>query len=415
MFEEIFGFLVDWWFFFGFIVFGVFWVIVSSWNIIQPTERGLVKYFGHIREKLLTSENGFFLGLHFIPWFPGVELLRISMEMLEFPYKGDQDQPTWEITGTQLQVRSKDRQKLGVDMTAFLRFPHKKVKQLIEIVKAGVPYQNKGELRKWFEKGFRTDFIAIFGSYKYEEVMGGLKNQDLSDQINGRMQDPTRLFCKCGLFDNDPRTINVEGCGEAYLQIEYVHVQGPLGKALEEVATAKLEEEANRDAAEMRVQTTEKEVDVAKNIAKSKAEVINGPIRIGLKEWLEAEYAAAGATTDPEKKTVFDNLRTGGAYKRKEEELASLRSQDLAGGGTFDVNKNVIDVNSAGEPMKDSNMAAFLGTITAGLAAFAAAKGGGSQGGGGNRKGKGKGRGKGGNPPTPKPNAADDDDDDWDA
>jgi|SRR3989344_5274014 len=149
--------------------------LVTFVRVIQPTEVGKVKCFGKLGKRL-TNKNGFLnTGLHLVVPFPGIELLRLPIKLHEFVYKGDPNKPSCEISGTQIPVRSKDRQKLGIDMVAFLRLPFEDDKQLDLIIESDVPYYDEKELRSWFETAFSTDLVSVFGKYDYEETMGGGK------------------------------------------------------------------------------------------------------------------------------------------------------------------------------------------------------------------------------------------------
>jgi len=217
---------------------------------------------------------------------------------------------------------------------------------------------------------------------------GGEKNKELSDETNSLLQVTDELLNKAGLFDDDPDSINKIGTGEAYIRVNYVHVSGPLGESLERVATAKLEKEA----------------------ADSEAEILNRrlnrPSEIGLNEWVMGEVARAGkgtpekpaipaTATTPEIPTtpavpptpaeianVVAKLKKGGKnseYAKKERSLQELRSRELSGGGTYDVDQKDININitSGDEPLKDTNIAGIIGTIGGVVAAIAAAKEGG--------------------------------------
>ena len=61
------------------------WVVISWLNIVKADEVALLYFFGNIRKRRLTSGNGIrFLGksgLHFVPWFPGISLLRFPKDL----------------------------------------------------------------------------------------------------------------------------------------------------------------------------------------------------------------------------------------------------------------------------------------------------------------------------------------------
>lgn len=357
----------------------VIWLIVSFCNTINPDEVAKLQYFGRLKKKKLTSSNGRFgSGLHFVPWFWGIKLVRIPQKKLPQVYKGDENKPSWEISGTQLQVRSKDWQKLGIDATFFLGLPDDD-DQIDTIIASGVPINDEEELRKWIERAFSPDLFSVFGQYNYTDVMGGLKNEELSGKVNDLLQKPDSLLCRCGLFDNNPLTTNKPGTGEAYLRIEYVHVSGPVGKNLELIATLQLEAQAEKGAAIVKAEAAE-------SIAKAKARIIGRTIELMLDEWFKGEVTRMGL--NPLNKRDLQKARCAlmgtGAYQEKEKELSRLRNREMSkDGGSFD-QKN-IDITSGGKPLEGSNIvASIIGTIAGAAAAMTSAKedGGNSSGGG---------------------------------
>ncbi len=338
----------------------IVWGIVSWWNIVNPDEVALRQYFGWLEKKILTS------GLHFVPWFPGIKLVRVPKKMFRLLYEKDGNKPGSVMSGNMMGVRSKDRQKLFIELTVFVRFPYRFVNSLVRIIESGVPLE-EGALRDWIEDAVAPDVLYTFGQRKYEDVMGGRANEALNTDINERLQKRGSLLRSCGLFGNGPEK-NDPGTGEAFLKIEDVHLSGPLGESLERVVTAKLEAEASESE------------------AKTKARLIGAPIEIMFEQWIKGEAKRMGVTVPEATKALKDS----GAYARKEKELNELRQREMAGGGSYDVEeKNInLNINSGGEPLKDSDMAAFIGTIGGAVAAYGAAKGGGSSGGGqsGNRR-----------------------------
>jgi len=372
--------------------------LLASWKIVNPTEVALQQWFGRllrggpvgVEPEPLTSKNGvFWTGLHFVPWFLGMRLRMIPKDQILLLFKRDPNKPSYEMSGTMFSVRSKDRQKLHIEATFFLRLPYDLVDSLTSIIESGVPIEDVGALREWVKNAFSPDVFAVLGDYDFAEVIGGLKNEDLNKRVNKLLQKPGSLLRRCGLFGNGPDD-DTPGTGEADLKIEYVHVSGPLGERLEQVQTAKLEAEADKEAAIV-------QAEVAENTARIKARVIGRPVEIMLDEWVVGEAKRMGVDVPAATKA----LKKDGAYAKKEQTLHELRSRELAGGGTY--NKEEIDINSGGQPLKDSNMAAFIGTIAGAATAWASAKGGG--GGGQNPGNKGK-KKKG------RPNKDEEDDDD---
>ena len=412
--------------------------LISCWRIVDQEESALAKFFGHverrrwmkIRKPRNSSDGLFGGGLHFVLRFPGIILVRTSKEMYQFAYEGDPNKPSWEISGTQIPARTKDYQKVRIDLTAFLRVPHEDIDQLILMIESKVPVGDKNELRIWFERGFRDNLGTAVSKYGYKEVAGARRNQELSDNVDELLQLVTGPLVRSGLFDKDKDSYNIEGEGEAYLKIQYVHVQGPLGRRLEEVATTQLQVEIAESTAEIKNRELNRPIELGL------AEWVMGEVkRQGLElpgEWLRREVLAAGVDvtiaadvakeekrlmgTDSYKKIVADvvavakTLMASPAYTKKQQALHELRSRELAGGGTYEKEEVIIDVNSAGQQIHP-DMAAIMGMFGGIGAIFAAAKskGGGGGGNGGNRKKKKGGKGKSNNSDD-----EDDDDEDFD-
>lgn len=390
--------------------------IIASLRIVMPNEVAVRQWFGWLGRKIPKTDTarlnrqwfGWFdrkvlrAGLHFVPRFWGIKLIRISKALRQFPYEGDPKHPSWVISGSQLPVRSKDRQKLGVDGVFFQRFPYEDIDLLCLLIESGVPFENEEKLRLFLEDGFRNDLTAVFGEYNYEQVMGGLLNEELSGKVNKLLQRSTKkeksMFIKCGFFDADPNTLNKPGTGEAYFRIEYVHVSGPLGERLEQVVTAKLGAEADREAARVRIETTHLEAEAAKNVAQNKQRFIYGPMQIERDEWVKAEAQKMGFPDTPEGiRDATVKLRESGEYERRHQEAVRLREQDM--GATRQERKVIVDVNSAGKSIETSGLAAIIGGAigTAVGAVLAAAKEGDA-----NPSSGGSGNGGGGQKETPQ-------------
>ncbi len=248
----------------------VYWIIVSWSNIVSPDQVALRQWFGRLEKKIIKS------GLCFVPWFPGIKLVRIPKKMFRLLYEKEDDKPGHVMSGTMFGVRSSDRQKLFVEATFFLRFPYNHVEPLIKIIESGVPFGDEDELREWIEDAIAPDVLYVFGQEKYEDVMGGTKNIELNKLVNDRLRgDPAKpndsLLERCGLFGANPNDQTTPGEGEAYLNIEDVHLSGELGKRLELVETARLEAEAERDAAIVKAVT-------AQSVAEKDAEETHGRV-----------------------------------------------------------------------------------------------------------------------------------------
>ena len=405
------------------------WLIISWLNIVNPEEVALRQYFGHVERRKknkepLTNSNGLLgSGLHFVPWFPGIKLIRTPKKMFNFVYEGDPKKPSYEISGTQLAVRSRDRQKLGIDVNFFLRFPYKDVDLMILLIESEVPRDDEEALKDWVQQAFATDMVTVFGRYNYEEVMGGLKNADLDKEMNEILQNPKGVFAKCGLCDRNPATINEEGFGEAYLRIEYVHVSGELGKRLELVETAKQEANAKRGVAAVNIETAVLEAEAKKRTAevmietaKFEAEAKRTAALIGI----ETAKSVADQEAEETHGRVFKMVCH--AYGMTKEALSAslaanpkLKGTPEASGGykeAFDrayeqVVRETTDVedvrigNTDGTPMDGT-----VGTIIGGLVAFLQGKG----------ESKPKGRGKKKKPKSDSGQKGNDDDDDvWDS
>lgn len=349
------------------------WVGASWCNKVNSDEVALRDYFGHIEKHSFGLWKGPLKpGLHFVPWFWGIGLIRFSTEFFRLVYERNPDEPkTWVMSGTMIPVRSKDKQKLLIEATFFLRLPFNVVEMLVLIIESGVPIHDKNKLRKWLASAIDPDLTTAFGDRSYADVMGGLKNGDLNADVNKLIQMEDGLLRKSGLFADDASK-DAPGTGEAYIKFKYIHVSGKLGEALENVETAKLEAEA------------------ATSIAQNEAKIIGAPLEIMLDEWVRGEARRMGFNPDApdDLKKATEELRKNGSYERKERSLHDLRSQKLAGGGTFDRNRIEIDVNSAGQPI-DPDIAAIIGTAGGLAAAWTAGKGDGGDGGGGDKK-KGK-------------------------
>lgn len=343
----------------------VIWYIGSWSNTVNPDFIAFRQWFGYVERRTLRP------GPHFVPWFPGIRLRRMYVGMHQFTYQADpnSNKPSYERSGDQIAVRSFDRQKMHTDSTFFFRVPLEDEDQLIHIIESGVPIDDVVELKRWVENGFSTHMLSVFGKHPFDKVIGGKMNEELSKDVNELLQKPDSLFVRCGLFDKSATTFNLEGTGEAYLRIEYVHVSEDLGKRLEEVETSRIGEEANMAAAEVRVKTSKLDADAALNVAMGNAHLVGGVVEIALDQWVAGEAKRMG-------KTVAEAaalLKKSGAYEWKETALHKLQSQALAGGGTFTRTEQDLNIHSGGEPLGDSNIAGFIGAAGGAAMAIAAA------------------------------------------
>ncbi len=253
----------------GLLIAIVTWVVVSYCNIVKPDEVALRYWAGGLERSLFTSRNGLFgTGLQFVPWLPGIKLIRISKKMQKHLFEKDQDPKVLGnvMSGTMLAVRSKDWQKMFVEASVFNRFPYDDVDSLILLIEAGVPIGDTEQLREYIEDEMTPDLNAVFGLYHYKEVMGGLKNEELNEKINERLQQAGSQFFRVGFFGKDAKTKHA-GTGEFDLKIEFVHLSGKLSEKLELVETTRLEAIAQRKAAKIKVGTAKLEAEAKKEAA----------------------------------------------------------------------------------------------------------------------------------------------------
>lgn len=366
----------------------VVWVIRSWCNTVNPDQVAFRQYFGKLSE-----DNMLEPGLHFVPWFWGIKLRKLPTDQVIVTYKMDPEATTGSVmSGNMLGVRSGDKfpQKLFVEATVFWRPPYKSAALMAKLIKAGVPVHNKEELEHWFRNATAPDMNYVFGKVTYLKAVGAQLNHEINQAVNRRLRgqhdvlelnlfnldtspvpsNPDSLLERSGLIGT---TINPgDGEGEFNLEIENVHVQGPLGLALEKVETSKLEAKAQKGVAFIRIKTAEHEaeaqrvaavigVETAKSIAKAKAEVISGTIEIMFQQWFDGEVKRLGLdllpkNTDDEKKAyvvAMTAFKESPGYKRKEIELEELRKAEM---GVYTQNEETLDINvhSAGKPFEGS-------------------------------------------------------------
>ncbi len=429
----------------------VFWFIISWCNTLNPDQVGLRKYLGHLEresyfsalqrwihrnekettKKPLTSDNGLFgTGLHFVPWLPGFELVKIPKKMFRLLYEKDPNATTGSVmSGTMFGVRSKDKQKLFVEATFFLRFPYNDTESLVEIIESGVPFENDEVLRDWIEDAIAPDVLYVFGQKNYTEVMGGTANEALNKEVNERLRgDPLlpndSLLERCGLFGEDPKD-RTPGSGEAFLEIEDVHLSGPLGRSLELVETNRLEAEAAKSVADKNAEET------AGRILKMVARMNGLPLDDVIEKDVNGKTVIDAATGKPV--IITEGLNTKLAKNQKlrgmpadqggfKEDFEYARDQvkrDRAGeqGELTDIRVG----NTDGTPFKDTSTGNVfkgfnLGPVLSGLAAVFGKK---ANSGHSGKKPKNGGGGNSSNKDKPKrgekPKDEDDDDDEADA
>jgi len=359
------------------------WVVISWLNIVKADEVALLYFFGNIRRRRLTSGNGIrFLGksgLHFVPWFPGISLLRFPKDLILDVFAKDPDPkvPGWEMSGEMLLVRSEDNQKMNIEMTFAYQFATEDVDALITLIEAGVPVNDPKARKQWIRDTVATDVLYVFGQKKYKQVAGGKANDDLNTVINTRLTNPDSMLRRAGFFGKDVND-SKPGTGQAYLKITFVHLSGELGKQLEHVETAKLEAEAAHSEAER------------------DAKFLYEPINMAMEQWVDQQVQNAGPGAD--RRAIVLALHKSGAYAAKEKEVHEIRKIHLPDNDYQVIERRIkLDVPGGSGTGSGEGGSSILKQLTALIgstaAAFSAGKeGGGAAGSGKKRKTKRKGK-----------------------
>ena len=308
-----------------YICLGVLLFVAASFiRRVKADEVAIRNWFGQLEEKVLSP------GLHIMPRFFGIGLVRFPTKMFKLDYESGAEK-----------FFSKDFQVLTAEGTFFVQFPYKHAECLIAMIKAGVPME-EDELKKYCEDVFEPMIRRALKTIDYKDVLGGDVDQvDVDEQVcrvvNMLLQNPEGVLFKAGIFGKDVTNTN-PGNGHAYLELEQVLPTDAVQEKLESVATAKLDAEA------------------AKSLAEADYTRLYGPVEIAKSKGLNEASAI------------------------------ELRSQELAGGNfTKSKDEKVIDIRSGGQQF-NPNFAGIIGTAE--VVADAVARALGKSGGGGGRGGQ---------------------------
>ena len=214
------------------LLLSIVWFI-KSLKVIGPDEVALMVVFGKIIRKIFRS------GLMFLPYFPGVRLIRITTKQLPLRYEGKLEHRVW----------SGDRQGLLVDVTGAVRFPFNELDSLILMVQSGVPLDQAG-LQEWAEDETISGLKDIAAGFTLEESLSKSNITAINAAAMAFFLRPDGLFAKSGICGNNPTNFE-PGTGEVILRIEQINPTEKIQKAMELTVSAKYEANAARETARM--------------------------------------------------------------------------------------------------------------------------------------------------------------------
>lgn len=226
-------FLAYFWWAIGLDVLVAIWVTKSWANIVRSDEVALRRFFGDLEEEIRRS------GLVFVPWFWGIDLVRIPTRMFRLKYEGREEHRLW----------SRDNQLLMAEISVYLKFPYRETKSLVTLIESGVPLAERG-LASWIEEEVITVAREVMARFDYKEAISKESLDAINNEAVALFCRPNGLLCKSGVVCRSSDQ------GDVFLRIEQVRLTSNLQRKLELVEAAKLEASAAKSIAERNAEET---------------------------------------------------------------------------------------------------------------------------------------------------------------
>lgn len=338
--------------FWGIATAGIYWYLCSWFNLLAANEVGMVDFWGEICGKKdkdgkeMPYKPGWFI---FVPWLPGVRLVRYPKSPIEFTYNVLPADKVW----------SKDRQELLADIGGWVRFPYEEADSLRKMTQAKVPTDHEG-FTAWAKKEIVSGMRDILAGFTLDEAIARSNLEKIRGDAKDFFLRTDGLFAMSGICGNDPQSF-LPGGGEVIIRIETIDMTETLRRKKEEVATADLDKQ------------------IAKARAVAEGIVAGDPIRLAMEEWVNGQKEAGESHADAHKR-----LMASGAYGKHE---LVVKDMLLAKGGNLQVVRNEIG-SPDGSGLPPSLQFLSIGGGGGGPGVFVGGKGGQQQGG---RRQKGQG------------------------
>ena len=207
--------------------------LAASIKYVGADEVGLRQFFGEIEHHVFQS------GLLFVPWCPGIELVRIPTKQLIYRFDGSLEHRVW----------SKEHQGLLVDISGYVRFPYNDIDSLILMIQSGVPLTAEG-LQDWMEDEIITVLKDVMVGFDVEQAIGQASLYLIRDAAKRFFLHPSGLFVKSGICGKDPSDFT-PGTGELIVRIEQVNPTPELQEAMQSPVLARFKANAAKETARM--------------------------------------------------------------------------------------------------------------------------------------------------------------------
>lgn len=225
--------------FLGFLVFCVvvlvpIWFIKSLWNYADTNERALRRYFGEIDEVRGIIPPGH---ITFVPWFPGIDFVKIPTDVMKLTYKADLND----------EIRSKDNVRLYPEVTVYITFPYKELRSLKKMLTAKTPlfvedvFDSDGQV---VEQGLKGKYEDVVMPLLQEECMKvnvddiPKKKKQISENLEKALRKVGGVFHTNGVTGEVPDD-NTEGHGWVSVQIESTGLPEHVSEAMERPVIAR--------------------------------------------------------------------------------------------------------------------------------------------------------------------------------
>jgi len=205
--------------------------LVASFQYVKSDEVAIRSRFGTLGNKILRS------GLTFLPWFPGIKLVRITTKQIPFQFDGALEHRVW----------SSDRQGLLVDLSGYVRFPYEDLCSLKLMIRSGVPTE-AAALGEWMEDEVVAGLRDIMAGFSLEQSIGRSNLRKIRTRAEKFFRDSSGLFVKSGLCGSDPENLT-PGTGEVIVRVEQVNPTAEMQRAMQAPIAAKYRANAAKETA----------------------------------------------------------------------------------------------------------------------------------------------------------------------
>lgn len=309
------------------------WCLLSL-RIVNPDEVAKRVWFGKLERGPRSVLKP---GLHFVPFFFGhIKLVRVPTKLFSFLFS--------EKTGNPFEVRTLGKEENGkriapiksnVDGVFYFRLAHDDPDAVDLLIESDVPFDDEERMKEEVRKGITDDVMFVVGQKYYEDIMGGRANDELSEEINKRARRADSPLVMAGMFGTNTNATE-RGLGEARFAVQFVHLPKNLSAQIDNVEIAKVaidEGVAEGQKTGKRIGASVRGI-IAAQLGKDPKDLTDDEVKEGL------AYAQQQTTYEEANEVTFNN----------------------------DVDKVTVDINSAGQPMKEGSA---LADIVGGMAALA--------------------------------------------